>query len=110
MGKRRIEKITKILNNNQRKVTFCKRKKGLLKKAIELSVLCDVSMFLMVYDKTQRRCVHYASDSKEDLVGLFNKQCHREFYTNKDYIKVGGRKEDFDQSEEEEESNLSPML
>lgn len=52
MGKRRIDKIKMIENNNHRKVTYCKRKKGLLKKSIELSILCDVSMFLFVFDKS----------------------------------------------------------
>ena len=62
MGKRKIEKIQLIENLNHRKVTYCKRKKGLLKKAVELSVLCDVSTFVFVFDKTQKRCVHFASD------------------------------------------------
>ena len=103
MGKRRIEKIKIIENSNHRKVTYCKRKKGLLKKSIELSVLCDVSMFLFVYDKQQKRCVHYASDPQEDFLTLFNQKCHREFYTNWDYIKVGGRKNDFDISASDED-------
>ena len=41
MGKKRIEKITRIANENQRKVSLCKRKKGLIKKAMELSMLCS---------------------------------------------------------------------
>ena len=41
-----------IENVNHRKVTYCKRKKGLLKKSVELSVLCDVSTFVFIYDKT----------------------------------------------------------
>ena len=62
MGKRRIDKIQKIEGLSERKVRYCKRKKGLLKKAIELSVLCDVQMFLFIYDKSAQRVVHYCSD------------------------------------------------
>ncbi len=31
----------KIADSSKRSVTFCKRKRGLLKKAIELSCYCD---------------------------------------------------------------------
>ena len=44
MGKKKLEKIARIENASQRKVTLCKRKKGLLKKGIELSVLCDLKI------------------------------------------------------------------
>lgn len=61
--RKRIDKIRKIENLSHRKVTYCKRKKGLLKKAIELSLLCDLKMFVFIYDKNQRRVIHYASDA-----------------------------------------------
>ena len=48
MGKRRIEKITRLQNDSQRKVTLCKRKKGVLKKLIELSILCDLKVFMVL--------------------------------------------------------------
>ena len=48
MGKKRIEKIAKIENDNTRKVTLCKRKKGLMKKMIELSILCDLKIFMLI--------------------------------------------------------------
>ena len=38
---RAIDKNTKIENKNHRKVTLCKRRRGFIKKAIELSRLCD---------------------------------------------------------------------
>ena len=94
MGKRRIEKIQKIENASHRKVTYCKRKKGLLKKSIELSILCDLNMFLYIYDEKSDRVIHYASDPNLDLMELFNKKAQREYYTNSDYLRVGGKSTD----------------
>lgn len=95
MGKRRLEKIEHIKDLNSRKVTLCKRKKGLLKKSIELSILCNLSMFMLIYDKKQGKIVHYLSNPAENILDFFNTKCIREFYTNKDYVRVGGRQEDF---------------
>ena len=89
MGKKRIEKIEFLQNVYKRRVTQCKRKKGLLKKSIELSILCDLDIFLLIYDKKAKRCTHYASDPKQDLVNMFNDNCHREFLSNHDYVNVG---------------------
>ena len=61
MGKRKIEKFEKIENDNTRKVTYGKRKKGLLKKAIELSKLCDQEIFIFIHDKEKEKMVHFGS-------------------------------------------------
>lgn len=34
---------------------------------------------------------------------MFNDECHREFYSNKDYIKVGGRPQDIQSLEMSEQ-------
>jgi MADS-box transcription factor len=48
MGRGKIE-IKKIENSVHRQVTFCKRRGGLMKKAYELSVLCDAEVALIVF-------------------------------------------------------------
>jgi hypothetical protein len=63
MGRNKI-KIEKIKNERIRQVTFYKRKKGLLKKAMELSLLCEVKVFLCIVDKNDRMMIF---SSEEDL-------------------------------------------
>ena len=48
MGKKKIEQFKLITNNTTRTNTFCKRKKGVLKKAMELSILCGCDIFLVI--------------------------------------------------------------
>ncbi|XVF71561.1 hypothetical protein PTKIN_Ptkin12aG0048100 [Pterospermum kingtungense] len=49
MGKRKIE-IKFIENEKARKRVFEKRKKSLVKKAKELSILCDIKLLLIIYE------------------------------------------------------------
>ncbi|KAL8108226.1 hypothetical protein AgCh_024611 [Apium graveolens] len=46
--------IKRIENTTNRQVTFCKRRNGLLKKAYELSVLCDAEVALNVFSNNGR--------------------------------------------------------
>ncbi|KAF6160336.1 hypothetical protein GIB67_019105 [Kingdonia uniflora] len=48
MGRGRVE-LKKIENKINRQVTFSKRRNGLLKKAYELSVLCDAEVGLIIF-------------------------------------------------------------
>ncbi|RZB51509.1 Agamous-like MADS-box protein AGL1 isoform A [Glycine soja] len=67
MGRGKIE-IKRIENTTNRQVTFCKRRNGLLKKAYELSVLCDAEVALVVFS-TRGRLYEYANNS---LAGTAN--------------------------------------
>ena len=49
MGRKKIT-IQKIENKKDRLITFCKRKLGLLKKAAEISTLCEVNVYLAFTD------------------------------------------------------------
>ena len=96
MGKKRLEKITRIANDNCRKVTICKRKKGLIKKCIELSVLCDMKIFMLIQEEENERVTHFTSHKDLDPIQIFNGLNQREFYCNADYERVGGNKHEID--------------
>ncbi|KAI7858950.1 hypothetical protein BDC45DRAFT_433537 [Circinella umbellata] len=59
MGRKKI-KIQTIQDERNRQVTFLKRKNGLMKKAYELSVLCDCQVALIIFN-THGKLVQYAS-------------------------------------------------
>ena len=86
MGKKKIDKIEKIENTNSRNVTYNKRTKGLVKKSIELSVLCDQEVFVYIYDKNKDKVIHFHSDPEMDINEIFTRSLSREFLTNNDYV------------------------
>uniref|UniRef100_A0A2C9WE93 MADS-box domain-containing protein n=1 Tax=Manihot esculenta TaxID=3983 RepID=A0A2C9WE93_MANES len=53
MGRVKLE-IKKIENNTNRQVTFSKRRNGLIKKAYELSILCDIDIALIMFSPSGR--------------------------------------------------------
>nr|CAN67450.1 hypothetical protein VITISV_031401 [Vitis vinifera] len=48
MGRKKVE-LKRIEDKSSRQVTFSKRRNGLIKKARELSVLCDVDVAVLVF-------------------------------------------------------------
>ena len=72
MGRKKI-KITKILDERSRAATFAKRKNGLLKKAIELSILCDCEIALVVFNQVHMSATRISSPHSNDQFTLF--QC-----------------------------------
>ncbi|XBH66268.1 agamous-like MADS-box protein AGL21 [Aegilops tauschii subsp. strangulata] len=60
---RRIEKMS------SRQVTFSKRRRGLLKKARELAILCDVQVGVIVFSSTGR-LYEYASSTTSASTGM----------------------------------------
>lgn len=63
MGRNKID-IKKIKDERKRQTTFKKRKDGLLKKAMELSILCDVEIAVFMFTKSsnqQMRLYEYSS-------------------------------------------------
>ncbi|KAF5747972.1 agamous-like MADS-box protein AGL18 [Tripterygium wilfordii] len=69
MGRGKIE-IKKIENLNSRQVTFSKRRNGLLKKARELSVLCDAEVAVIIFSGTGK-LYEYSSTSMEHTLARY---------------------------------------
>ncbi|XP_063942984.1 MADS-box protein JOINTLESS [Daucus carota subsp. sativus] len=66
-NKMKNTEIKKIENTGARRVTFCKRKKGIFKKTEELSVLCDADVALIIIDSTGQ-LFQYASSRMNDIL------------------------------------------
>ncbi|KAM3265211.1 agamous-like MADS-box protein AGL11 isoform X1 [Capsicum chacoense] len=71
MGRGKIE-IKRIENNTNRQVTFCKRRNGLLKKAYELSVLCEAEIALIVFS-TRGRVYEYSNNNIKATIERYKK-------------------------------------
>ncbi|KAL8141498.1 hypothetical protein V2J09_014530 [Rumex salicifolius] len=59
--------MKRIENATSRQVTFSKRRSGLLKKAYELSVLCDAEVALIIFSQKGRLYEFASSDIRKTL-------------------------------------------
>ncbi|KAH0992523.1 hypothetical protein GBA52_004006 [Prunus armeniaca] len=71
---RKKVKLAWITNDSARKTSFRKRKEGLLKKLSELSILCDVSGFAIIYGPDDKEPVVWPSRPiAEELLARFQR-------------------------------------
>lgn len=71
MGRGKIE-IKRIENTTNRLVTFCKRRNGLLKKAYELSVLCEADVALIIFSG-RGKLFEFANKSVDRTIERYKK-------------------------------------
>ncbi|KAL5708287.1 hypothetical protein ACHQM5_019097 [Ranunculus cassubicifolius] len=71
MGRGKIE-IKKIENATSRQVTFSKRRAGLIKKAQELSILCDAEVALIIFSNTGK-LFEFSSSGMKRTLSRYNK-------------------------------------
>ncbi|CAL4921153.1 unnamed protein product [Urochloa decumbens] len=70
-GKRERIAIRRIENLAARQVTFSKRRRGLFKKAEELSILCDAEVGLIVFSATGK-LFHFANTSMKQIIDRYD--------------------------------------
>ncbi|XP_024977146.1 agamous-like MADS-box protein AGL104 isoform X1 [Cynara cardunculus var. scolymus] len=70
MGRVKLQ-IKKIENTTNRQVTFSKRRNGLIKKAYELSVLCDVDVALIMFSPSGRASIFSGNRSIEEIMARY---------------------------------------
>ncbi|KAB2055726.1 hypothetical protein ERO13_A11G050000v2 [Gossypium hirsutum] len=70
MGRGKIA-IRRIDNSASRQVTFSKRRKGLIKKAKELAILCDAEVGLVIFSSSGK-LYEFASTSMKTVIERYN--------------------------------------
>ncbi|KAJ7560251.1 hypothetical protein O6H91_04G120100 [Diphasiastrum complanatum] len=70
MGRVKLE-IKKIENPTNRQVTYSKRRNGLIKKAYELSVLCDIDIALIMFSPSGKLSQYATNNRIEDIIYRF---------------------------------------
>ncbi|KAL1271830.1 hypothetical protein QQF64_030846 [Cirrhinus molitorella] len=92
MGRKKIQ-ITRIMDERNRQVTFTKRKFGLMKKAYELSVLCDCEIALIIFNSSNKLFQYASTDMDKVLLKYTEYNEPHESRTNSDIVEVLNKKE-----------------
>ncbi|KAK9277739.1 hypothetical protein L1049_007286 [Liquidambar formosana] len=70
MGRVKL-KIKRLENTNGRQATYAKRKNGIMKKANELSILCDIDIVLLMFSPTGKPSLCNGKRSIEEVIAKF---------------------------------------
>ncbi|KAK1374485.1 Developmental protein SEPALLATA 2 [Heracleum sosnowskyi] len=108
MGRGRVE-LRRIENKINRQVTFAKRRNGLLKKAYELSVLCDAEVGLIIFSSRGKLYEFCSTSSMNKTLGRYQRCSYGALETGhpgrdtqgsyQEYIKLKAKVEALQQSQ-----------
>ncbi|XP_061520105.1 myocyte-specific enhancer factor 2D homolog isoform X4 [Phycodurus eques] len=87
MGRKKIQ-IQRITDERNKQVTFTKRKFGLMKKAYELSVLCDCEIALIIFNHANKLFQYASTDMDKVLLKYTEYNEPHESRTNADIIET----------------------
>ncbi|TVU08814.1 hypothetical protein EJB05_42229 [Eragrostis curvula] len=118
MGRGRVE-LKRIENKINRQVTFAKRRNGLLKKAYELSVLCDAEVALIIFSNRGKLYEFCSGQSMTKSLERYqkcsyggpdtavqNKENELVQSSRNEYLKLKGRVENLQRTQRQVELNL----
>ncbi|KAG1469687.1 hypothetical protein G6F56_003109 [Rhizopus delemar] len=105
MGRKKI-KIQPIKDDRNRQVTFLKRKYGLMKKAYELSVLCDCEIALIIFNNNGKLVQYASTDIDKILMKYTEYNEPHESKSNQDFINTSEQEDSVkdDDAETEDDS------
>ncbi|XP_047984489.1 myocyte-specific enhancer factor 2 isoform X1 [Leguminivora glycinivorella] len=92
MGRKKIQ-ISRITDERNRQVTFNKRKFGVMKKAYELSVLCDCEIALIIFSSNNKLYQYASTDMDKVLLKYTEYNEPHESLTNRNIIEALTKKE-----------------
>ena len=89
MGKRKIQ-IQQLSNEKTRQLTLAKRKTGLIKKAMELAILCNADVFIEVAGEDKETTIFSSSDLKSmsEIITTDIKKSKKSLLFKEDYERM----------------------
>nr|AIS76184.1 MADS-like protein [Carya cathayensis] len=72
MGRGKVE-LKRIENPTSRQVTFSKRRNGLLKKSLELSILCDAEVAILIFSPSGK-AYQFASHDMDRTIARYRRE------------------------------------
>ena len=111
MGRRKIDPVEYIPDEGRRNLAYSKRMRGIFKKCIELSKMCDQYISMTIFDKNRQKLVQYSSHYDfnpkvvSQLMSPVNLRLLRyKTFCNQDYDKIANTKQS-SKGEKDEESD-----
>ncbi|KAL9670659.1 hypothetical protein QQ045_008215 [Rhodiola kirilowii] len=105
MGRGKVQ-LKRIEDKKSRQVTFSKRRSGLMKKAMELSVLCDVDVALFIFSGKGKM---YEYSSESSLKRILER--HQSRFEAKDTLRKDTREKPHEEDYDLPDSiNLLPLI
>lgn len=94
MGRGKVV-LKRIENKINRQVTFAKRRNGLLKKAYELSVLCDAQVALIIFSTRGKLYEFSGSSSMGEILEKYQRYCYAQLETTQPDNTAQGRYQEY---------------